>query len=56
MYRLLLFSRVWRLINGHSILLVQLFLIYYGLPQLFPVFTKMDAITACVKGNFNGDE
>ncbi|WP_449444221.1 amino acid ABC transporter permease [Ureibacillus acetophenoni] len=31
-------------------MLVQLFLIYYGLPQLFPVFTKMDAITAAVIG------
>ncbi|KGR79292.1 amino acid ABC transporter permease [Ureibacillus manganicus] len=31
-------------------MLVQLFLIYYGLPQLFPVFTKMDAVTAAVIG------
>lgn len=29
-------------------MLVQLFLIYYGLPQLFPVFTKMDAVTAAI--------
>jgi len=31
-------------------MLVQLFLIYYGLPQLFPIFTKMDAVTAAVIG------
>ncbi|OUM94810.1 MAG: ABC transporter permease [Thermobacillus sp. ZCTH02-B1] len=31
-------------------MLVQLFLIYYGLPQLFPVFTKMDAVTAAIIG------
>ncbi|WP_020620703.1 amino acid ABC transporter permease [Paenibacillus daejeonensis] len=29
-------------------MLVQLFLIYYGLPQLFPIFTKMDAVTAAI--------
>jgi putative amino-acid transport system permease protein len=31
-------------------MLVQLFLIYYGLPQLFPIFSKMDAVTAAVIG------
>lgn len=31
-------------------MLVQLFLIYYGLPQLFPIFTKMDAVTAAIIG------
>ncbi|WP_018751007.1 amino acid ABC transporter permease [Paenibacillus sanguinis] len=31
-------------------MLVQLFLLYYGLPQLFPFFTKMDAITATIIG------
>lgn len=31
-------------------MLVQLFLIYYGLPQLFPFFTKMDAVTAAIIG------
>ncbi|MEK5232740.1 amino acid ABC transporter permease [Lysinibacillus sp. FSL K6-0232] len=31
-------------------MLVQLFLIYYGLPQLFPVFTKLDAVTAAIIG------
>lgn len=31
-------------------MLVQLFLIYYGLPQLFPVFTAMDAVTAAIIG------
>ncbi|KLV02939.1 ABC transporter permease [Photobacterium aquae] len=31
-------------------LLVQLFLLYYGLPQLFPVFIGMDAFTAAVIG------
>jgi putative amino-acid transport system permease protein len=31
-------------------MLVQLFLIYYGLPQIFPVFTKMDAVTAAIIG------
>ncbi len=30
--------------------LVELFLIYYGLPQLFPVFSKMDAMTAAIIG------
>ena len=30
--------------------LVQLFLIYYGLPQLFPAMTKMDAMTAAIIG------
>lgn len=30
--------------------LVELFLIYYGLPQLFPVFNKMDAMTAAIIG------
>lgn len=29
---------------------VLLFLIYYGLPQLFPYFTKMDAMTAAILG------
>ncbi|KGR90235.1 ABC transporter permease [Ureibacillus massiliensis 4400831 = CIP 108448 = CCUG 49529] len=29
-------------------MLVQLFLIYYGLPQIFPVFTQMDAVTAAI--------
>ncbi|GIQ65257.1 hypothetical protein PACILC2_38250 [Paenibacillus cisolokensis] len=31
-------------------MLVQLFLIYYGLPQLFPAFTAMDAVTAAIIG------
>ena len=31
-------------------MLVQLFLTYYGLPQLFPFFTKMDAVTAAIIG------
>jgi len=31
-------------------MLVQLFLIYYGLPQIFPVFTRMDAVTAAIIG------
>lgn len=30
--------------------LVQLFLIYYGLPQIFPALTKMDALTAAIIG------
>ncbi|PTM56559.1 amino acid ABC transporter permease [Desmospora activa] len=30
--------------------LVQLFLIYYGLPQLFPSFSTMDALTAAIIG------
>ncbi|EWS79533.1 amino acid ABC transporter permease [Brachybacterium phenoliresistens] len=30
--------------------LVQLFLIYYGLPQLFPFMTTMDALTAAIVG------
>lgn len=30
--------------------LVQLFLIYYGLPQLFPELTKLDALTAAIIG------
>ena len=31
-------------------MLVQLFLIYYGLPQLFPFFSAMDAVTAAIIG------
>ena len=31
-------------------MLVQLFLIYYGLPQLFPAFTAMEALTAAIIG------
>ncbi|MDD1796204.1 amino acid ABC transporter permease [Enterovibrio sp. ZSDZ42] len=31
-------------------LLVQLFLLYYGLPQVFPIFIGMDAFTAAVIG------
>ncbi|ELR64184.1 Amino acid ABC transporter, permease protein [Photobacterium marinum] len=31
-------------------LLVQLFLLYYGLPQLFPVFVGLDAFSAAVIG------
>lgn len=31
-------------------MLVQLFLIYYGLPQVFPMFTKLDAVTAAIIG------
>ena len=31
-------------------LLVQLFLLYYGLPQLFPVFIGLDAFSAAVLG------
>ncbi|WP_107852923.1 amino acid ABC transporter permease [Oceanimonas marisflavi] len=31
-------------------LLVQLFLLYYGLPQIFPVFIGMNAFTAAVIG------
>ncbi|MDD1784257.1 amino acid ABC transporter permease [Enterovibrio sp. ZSDZ35] len=31
-------------------LLVQLFLLYYGLPQVFPMFVGMDAFTAAVLG------
>ncbi len=31
-------------------LLVQLFLLYYGLPQVFPAFVGMDAFTAAVVG------
>ena len=31
-------------------LLVQLFLLYYGLPQLLPVFSGMDAFSAAVLG------
>lgn len=30
--------------------LVQLFLIYFGLPQLFPAMTSMDALTAVIIG------
>jgi putative amino-acid transport system permease protein len=30
--------------------LVQLFLIYYGLPQLFPAMSTMDALTAAIIG------
>jgi len=30
--------------------LVQLFLIYYGLPQIFPIITGMTAITAAIVG------
>lgn len=30
--------------------LVQLFLIYYGLPQLFPEMSKMTALTAAIIG------
>lgn len=30
--------------------LVELFLIYYGLPQVFPVFKSMDAMTAAIIG------
>lgn len=31
-------------------LLVQLFLLYYGLPQLFPAFSALDAYTASIIG------
>lgn len=31
-------------------LLVQLFLLYYGLPQIFPIFIGIDAFTAAVIG------
>lgn len=31
-------------------LLVQLFLLYYGLPQIFPVFSQMDAYQASILG------
>ncbi len=31
-------------------LLVQLFLLYYGLPQIFPMFNTLDAYTASVVG------
>lgn len=31
-------------------LLVQLFLLYYGLPQVFPVFVGMDAFSAAIIG------
>ena len=31
-------------------LLVQLLLLYYGLPQLFPIFVGMDAFTAAIIG------
>lgn len=31
-------------------LLVQLFLLYYGLPQIFPIFNSLDAYTASVIG------
>lgn len=31
-------------------LLVQLFLLYYGLPQLFPIFSSLDAYTASIIG------
>ena len=31
-------------------LLVQLFLLYYGLPQLFPIFVGMDAFTPAIIG------
>src|SRR6476646_4222468 len=31
-------------------MLVQSFLIYYGLPQLFPAFTAMEALTAAIIG------
>lgn len=31
-------------------LLVQLFLLYYGLPQLLPIFVGMDAFTAAIIG------
>ncbi|WP_105902967.1 amino acid ABC transporter permease [Vibrio gangliei] len=31
-------------------LLVQLFLLYYGLPQIFPIFVGMDAFTAAIIG------
>lgn len=30
--------------------MVQLFLIYFGLPQLFPAMTSMDALTAVIIG------
>lgn len=31
-------------------LLVQLFLLYYGLPQIFPMFNSLDAYTASIAG------
>lgn len=31
-------------------LLVQMFLLYYGLPQIFPIFTGIDAFSAAVIG------
>lgn len=31
-------------------LLVQLFLLYYGLPQVFPIFVGLDAFSAAVIG------
>jgi putative amino-acid transport system permease protein len=31
-------------------LLVQLFLLYYGLPQIFPIFSSLDAYTASIIG------
>lgn len=31
-------------------LLVQLFLLYYGLPQIFPIFNSLDAYTASIVG------
>ena len=31
-------------------LLVQLFLLYYGLPQIFPMFNSLDAYTASIIG------
>ena len=30
--------------------IVELFLIYYGLPQIFPVFSKMEAMSATILG------
>ena len=30
--------------------IVELFLIYYGLPQIFPVFSKMEALSATILG------
>lgn len=31
-------------------LLVQLFIIYFGLPQLFPSFTAINSLTAAIIG------
>jgi putative amino-acid transport system permease protein len=45
-----LFTRTYISFFRGTPLLVQLFLLYYGLPQLFPIFVGMDAFTAAIIG------